>query len=73
MGWSKLFKIIYTKEKILCSYCKKHEARWEREQIINGECYQYHLCQYHKNMRVRAIGLVSKEKKWRKEKLVERR
>ena len=53
MGWSKLFKIIWTKDELLCDYCKKHEARWGREQVIKGECYQYHLCQYHKNMRMK--------------------
>ncbi len=55
MGWSKLFKIIWVKPgtKLVCTYCKKHKARWQKEQVTKDVCYTYHLCQYHKNMRVK--------------------
>jgi len=55
MAWSKLFKIIYTREPILCDYCKKHEAKWCREQILKGLCHTIHLCSYHKSMKIKKI------------------
>ena len=63
MSWGKLSRIIWVREGInlVCDKCGKHPARWSREQVIKGEVYMYHLCQYHKNYKI--VGF----KKWNKE------
>ena len=55
MQKSMLSRIIYTKGKILCAYCHKHEVKWQREQVIKGVRYTYYLCRYHRNMTVKGF------------------